>query len=134
MTPKRFHELVMGFPEVEEGASYGMPSYKAFGKFFTRLRSEDASCVVGQIDFDERDMLCAVEPETFHLTDHYRGYPYVLVRIARIEPERLRMYLTRQWRKNAPKTWLKAWDAGQPAPAIVKAGARPRTRAVKKGR
>ena len=57
-----------------------MPSYKAFGKFFTRLRTEDASCVIGEIDFDERDLLCAAEPETFHVTDHYRNYRYMPAR------------------------------------------------------
>jgi hypothetical protein len=115
MTPKQFHQLVVAFPETEPGTSYGMPSYKAFGKFFTRLRPEDASCVIGQVDFDEREMLCAAEPETFHVTDHYRNHPYVLARIASIEPQRLRMYLDRQWRRNAPKTWLKAWDGGRAA-------------------
>lgn len=126
MTPKQFHALVMSFPEVEEGTSHGMPSYKAFGKFFTRLRSEDASAVVGEVDFDERDMLCEAEPEAFHFTDHYRGYRYVLVRIAAIEPKRLKLYLDRQWRRNAPKTWLKAWEAGTPLPQVRRPAPRKR--------
>jgi hypothetical protein len=120
MTPKQFHALVMSFPEVEEGMSYGHPSYKAFGKFFTRLRKEDASAVVGEVSLDEREMLCEAEPETFHFTDHYRNYPYVLARIASIEPKRLKLYLERSWRKNAPKKWLKAWEAGEPLPPVAK--------------
>ena len=113
MTPRQFHAVVMAFPEVEEGASYGMASYKAFGKFLTRLRSEDASCVLGCVDFDEREMLCAADPATFHFTDHYKSYPYVLTRIAKLDTKTLRGYLMRQWRKNAPKRWLKAWNAEQ---------------------
>ncbi len=120
MTPKQFHTLVMSFPEVEEGLSYGRPSYKAFGKFFTRLRAEDASAVIGEVGLDERELLCAADPETFHVTDHYRNYPYVLARIAAIEPKRLKLYLDRQWRKNAPKKWLKAWESGQPLPPAAK--------------
>lgn len=111
MTPKKFHEVVLSFPETEFGTSYGQPSYKAFGKFFTRLRKEDDSVVLGEVGFDERDMLCEADPETFHFTDHYRGYPYVLARLKRLDEKRLRGYLERQWRKNAPKRWLKAWEA-----------------------
>lgn len=131
MTPKRFHALVMSFPEVEEGTSYGMPSYKAFGKFLTRLRAEDASCVIGEVDLDERDMLCEAEPETFHFTEHYRNYRYVLARIATIEPKRLQLYLSRQWRKNAPKAWLKAWEAGEAPPPVKRAPPRAAQRKTK---
>jgi hypothetical protein len=124
MTPKQFHDVVMGFPETVAATSYGMPSYKCFGKFFTRLRSEDDSIVLGPVDFDERDMLMAAEPQTFHLTDHYRGYPWVLARLNRVDAKTLRVYLTRQWRKCAPKKWLKAWDAEHGAP---EGGAKGRT-------
>lgn len=114
MTRDDVHALIMSFPEVEEGTSYGYPAYKAFGKFLTRLRDEDDSLVLGCVPFDERDMLCEAEPETFHFTDHYRNYPTVLARIGGLDAEQLRGLLTRQWRKNAPKRWLKAHDAGNP--------------------
>lgn len=118
MTPKKFHDVVLSFPETEFGTSYGQPSYKAFGKFFTRLRHEDDSVVLGEVDFDERDMLCEADPDTFHVTDHYRGYRYVLARLKRLDERQLRGYLQRQWRKNAPKKWLKAWEAGETPPKL----------------
>ncbi len=108
----------MGFPETEYGTHYGQPSYKSFGKFLTRLRSEDDSIVIGGVSFDERDLLCEAEPETFFFTDHYRAYPYVLARRERMTPARLRKYLERVWRANAPKAWLKAWEAGDPLPGV----------------
>ena len=100
----------MSFPEVEEASHYRQPSYKAFGKFLTRIRDEDDSVVLGGVPFDEREMLCEAEPETFFFTDHYKGWPYVLARIETIDPEQLRAFLTRRWRANAPKAWLKEWD------------------------
>jgi hypothetical protein len=128
MTPKQFHDVVSAFPETEFTTSYGQPTYKAFGKFLTRLRTEDDSVVLGRVDFDERDMLCEADPETFHVTDHYRGYPYVLARLKRLDAKTLRGYLTRQWRHNAPAKWLKAWEAGDPLPPVVKKAAKPRAR------
>lgn len=111
MTETEFRALCLSFPETEEGTSYGHASYKAFGKFLTRLRTEDNSVVIGCVGFDEREIMLEADPETFHLTDHYRNYPYVLARLNRMKREDLRHLLERQWRKNAPKRWLKAWDA-----------------------
>jgi hypothetical protein len=118
MGPKQFHDVVLGFPHTELSTSYGQPAYKAFGKFLTRLRSEDDSVVLGQVSFDEREMLCAADPETFHFTDHYRNYPMVLARLKRLDAKTLRGYLDRQWRHNAPKKWLRAWDEGKAPPAL----------------
>ena len=113
MTPKQFHAIAGAFPQTEYATSYGKPAWKAFGKFFTRLREEDDSVVLGQVSFDEREMLCAAEPETFHFTDHYRNYPMVLARLKGMDPPTLRGFLERQWRHNAPKKWIKAWDEAE---------------------
>ncbi len=113
MTRDEVHALVMSFPEVVEGTSYGYPSYKAFGKFLTRLRHQDQSLVLGSVPIDERDMLIQIDPDTFHFTEHYRDWPYVLARISSIEPDQLRSFLMRTWRKNAPKKWLKEYEAGK---------------------
>jgi hypothetical protein len=128
MGPKQFHELVMGFPETEYATPYSQPAYKAFGKFLARLRTEDDSVVLGRAPFDEREMLCEADPDTFHFTDHYKGYPYVLARLKRLDAKTLRGYLTRQWRHNAPKKWLKAWDEGAPLPAVPNKAVKPRAR------
>ena len=113
MTPKQFHAIAGAFPQTEYATSYGKPAWKAFGMFFTRLREEDDSVVLGQVSFDEREMLCAAEPETFHFTDHYRNYPMVLARLKGMDPPTLRGFLERQWRHNAPKKWIKAWDEAE---------------------
>lgn len=128
MSPKQFHELALSFPHTELGTAYGEPAYKAFGKFLTRLRAEDASVVIGRVPFDEREMLCEADPETFHFTDHYRNYPFVLARLKRIDAPRLRGFLERQWRHNAPKKWLKAWDQGTEPPLAPEPAPRKRAR------
>jgi hypothetical protein len=113
MTAEELHAVVMAFPGAEAGTSYGRPAYKAYGKFFTRLRVEDASVVLQEVGFDEREMLIEAAPATFHFTEHYRNYPIALARIAQIEADELRGFLERRWRKIAPKAAVKAWDAGK---------------------
>ena len=100
-------KIVLSFPGAEEGTSYGYPSYKVAGKFFTRLRDEDDSLVMSVASVDERDMLLEADPSVFHITDHYKNYSYVLVRIEKISKKDLRMMLERLWRKIAPKKLVK---------------------------
>jgi hypothetical protein len=111
MTPEEMREICLSFPGVEEGTSYGKPSFLVNKKFLTRLRREDASMVLLEVSFDEREMLIEAEPETFHFTAHYKDYPSVLARIATLHPGSFRSFLERRWRKVAPKTLVKAYDA-----------------------
>jgi hypothetical protein len=113
MKLKDVEALITSFPEVERGTSYGAPSFKVAGKFFTRIREEDASLVLTDVGFDEREMLMEAEPKTFHLTPHYKDYPCVLARIEHIDKKALKAMLTRTWRRKAPKKLVKAFDAEQ---------------------
>jgi hypothetical protein len=111
MTYEDFRAMVLAFPGAEEGTSYGSPSFLVRKKFLTRLRAEDQSLVLLEVGFDERDLLMEAEPETFHITEHYRNYPSVLARLANIHPGTLQALLERRWRKIALKSVVKAWDA-----------------------
>lgn len=111
MTREEFAAIVLSFPGAEAGTSYGMPAFKVRGKFFTRIRHEDDSAVLQCVPFDERDLLIEMDPKTFHVTDHYRGYPTVLARLATLEPGQARGFLERQWRKLATRAMVRMRDA-----------------------
>jgi hypothetical protein len=111
MTREEAREICLSFPGAEEGTSYGWPAFVVNRKFFTRLRAEDDSLVLLEVNFDEREMLIEAEPRTFHFTAHYKDYPAVLARIATLHPGSLRNFLDRRWRKIAPKAAVKARDA-----------------------
>lgn len=107
MTEDEFRQLVLALPGVEPGTSYGQPSFKLNGKFFTRVRPEDGSAVLQDVPPDEREALMEAEPEVFHLTDHYRNYPMVLARLEAASVDQVRGLLERSWRRRAPKRLLK---------------------------
>ena len=111
MTPAELHALVLAFPATETGTTHGWPSFKAAGKFFTRLRPEDDSLVIYVDSEDHRDMLMEAEPATFHITDHYRGYPIVLARLATVDPAWLRAALEKRWLKLVPKSVSKSYTS-----------------------
>jgi hypothetical protein len=111
MTEAEMTAIVMAFPGVEASASYGKPAFKVNGKFFTRLRRDDASLVLTEVSHDEREMLMEAEPATFHVTAHYKDYPMVLARMATLHPGSFRNFLERRFRKVAKKAVVKAWEA-----------------------
>ncbi|HWA61021.1 MAG TPA: MmcQ/YjbR family DNA-binding protein [Caulobacteraceae bacterium] len=111
MTLEEMRQIVLSFPGAEEGMSHGQPAFLVNRKFFTRLRRDDASLVLMEVSFDEREMLMEAEPQTFHITAHYKDYPSVLARLEHLHPGSFRNFLERRWRKIAPKKAVKDWDA-----------------------
>ena len=117
MTLDEMREIVLSFPGAVEGSSYGKPAFTVNKKFFTRLRRDDASLVLMEVSFDEREMLMEAEPKTFHFTAHYKDYPAVLARMESLHPGSLRNFLERRWRKIAPKKLLREWEAAKASEA-----------------
>lgn len=113
VTAAQLRKMALSFPGVEEGSSYGQPSFLFRKKFFTRLRKEDNSVVLIVDSMDERDMLLESDPATFFITEHYRNYPSVLVRLERVDGKVLQGMLERRWRMLAPKKMqMAANDSG----------------------
>ena len=107
VTPAAARRFILGLPGVEEGKSYGMPSFKLAGKFFARLRDDDTVLVVHLRSFEERDRLLEHEPSAFFTTDHYRNYPTVLIRLARVKQRLWKAVVADAWRRGAPRRLLK---------------------------
>jgi hypothetical protein len=98
-------EIALALPGVEEGLSYGTSGFRVKGKLFARIW-EDGETLVLKIGFDEREILMKAKPATFFLTDHYIGYPSVLVRLPAIDRWELAGVIEEAWRFNAPKRIL----------------------------
>jgi hypothetical protein len=95
-------ELASKLPGVEEGTSYGTPALKVKGKFMARLK-EDGDSVAFRVGFDERDLLMQTKPEVFYITDHYLGYPAVLLRMSAASKKEAADIIEMSWRFVAPK-------------------------------
>ena len=105
-------QIAVALPGVEEGTSYGTPALRVKGKLLARLR-EDGETLVLKVDPFERDHLLEARPEIYFLTDHYRGYPMVLMRLAAADPEELGNLLEQAWRALAPRRLLSSYDTAR---------------------
>lgn len=112
VTFEMVRRLALAFPAVEEGTSYGTPAFRVRGKFLARLR-EDGESLAIKCGFEERDLRIQADPGTFFTTDHYRGYPTVLVRLATVDPSDLSDVLEQAWRLHAPKRLVATHDRSQ---------------------
>ena len=84
----------LSFSGVEAGIKYdGSPVLKAGGCFMAGLAthpSAEPGSLVVRMDLEQRDWLLDDAPDTYYVTDYYRPYPIVLVRLARVPQDALR--------------------------------------------
>jgi hypothetical protein len=99
--------IALAWAEVEDGTSYGTPALKVPKKLLVRLREDGDSLVMPGVPLDEREMLVESQPKAFYFTDHYKDYPYVLIRLSKTKRETVEPLLRRQWRTLASKRALR---------------------------
>ena len=78
-----------GLPDVVETTSYGTPWLKVRKKFLCRVK--DGATVVVMCPLEEKEMLIEAAPEFYFETDHYKGWPAILVRVHAIPADELRL-------------------------------------------
>lgn len=102
--------LAERLPGVAAGTSYGTPALKANGKLMARVHEDQATLVLRCTPI-VRSHLLSSAPRVFHLTDHYRDYPWILVHLSAVSAAVLAPLLEDAWRLVASKTMVKAFDA-----------------------
>ena len=108
-----FCKLATKLPGVTPGTSYGTPALHVGKKFLARLK-EDGESVAIKIGFADRDVLLEMDPAAFYLTDHYRPYPAMLIRLEEVPRDMLAPILEQAWRRQAPKGLLARAAAPRP--------------------
>ena len=111
MTFDDVRTLVLAWPEVEDGTSYGTPALKVRKKMLVRLKEDGDSLVMPGVPPDERDMLVESQLRLFYFTDHYRDYPTVLIRLSKAKRATVEPLLRRHWRTLASKKAVRDYDA-----------------------
>jgi len=94
-------------PGVEAATRYdGTPVLQLHGIFVAGLathRSAERNSLVVRVDLEERARLIEDAPETYYVTDYYRKYPLVLVRLSHVDRDGLHDLLLASSRLAAAK-------------------------------
>jgi len=98
----------MTLPDVEAATRYdGSPVLRIHGVFLAGLAthpSADPNTLVVRSEIEDRELLLSDAPDTYYITDYYRPYPIVLVRLAPIGRDALHDLLSISRRLAAAKT------------------------------
>ena len=93
-------KLARSFPGAQVSTSYGTPAIKVRSKLILRLHQKEDAIVVLLNTVEEQQELIARDPMAYYITDHYQGYPAILVRPT-IEESSFRELMETAWRRVA---------------------------------
>ena len=88
--------FALTLPGTEPSTSWGAPTVRVRGKAFVYPGREEGSFALAS-RLEEKDFLIETDPDTFWETDHYRGWPAVLVRFGSEDRERIETVIRRAW-------------------------------------
>lgn len=119
---RRVRRIAQSLPEVKDSSDERALGLAVGGKAFAwtllerprpKARREPVPQVLAvRCTPADKESLLSASPEKFFSTDHYAGYPAVLVRLDLVDDAELTELLTDGWRCVAPKTLLQNWDDG----------------------
>ncbi len=85
------------------------------------IGSKDGRVIVVHCPLEIKEFLLEAEPEIYFQTDHYRGYPAILIRPEKIDKKQLRTRILVGWEMNATRAQLAAWQSRGAASPRVRA-------------
>jgi hypothetical protein len=90
---ERVKAVGLDLPDVVATTKYdGSPVLQVGGAFMAGLASHPSAepdTLVVRADLEEREYLLEDAPDTYYLTDFYRKYPLILVRLSRVNRDAL---------------------------------------------
>ena len=95
-------KIGLEFPDVEAVVRYdGATVLKAGGVFMAGIAthpSAEPDSLVVRVDLEQREFFLEDAPDAYYVTDYYRPYPIVLVRLSRVNHDALHDLLAVSWR------------------------------------
>jgi len=100
-------KYILALPGVEEYTCYGTPAFRVNKKLLARLREDGGTLVVRN---EEREVWMKKDPSVYFITEHYRNYPTLLINLAKVKNNELKILLETAWRSRANKKQLKEYE------------------------
>ena len=94
-------DIALRLPDVEATESSRGPGLKVCGKLMACPaihKSVEPETLMVRVSKDEREERIAKDPDVYYITDHYRSYPALLVRLSKIDQDSLANLLGCSWR------------------------------------
>jgi hypothetical protein len=75
-------KLMLAIPGTDERLWFNQPSVFIHDRFLAKTHHKEDAVTLQVGSMEMRDMMLEAEPELFYITDHYRKFPFVLIRLS----------------------------------------------------
>jgi hypothetical protein len=75
-------KVMLSIPGTDERQWFNQPSVFIHDRFLAKTHHKEDAVTLQVGSMEMRDMMLEAEPELFYITDHYRKFPFVLVRLS----------------------------------------------------
>ena len=108
ITRKEGWKIALAIPGTEEVLWFRKPAVFLNSQFLTKVHDKEEAMTLRVSSMEMRDMMLEAEPELFYITDHYRNFPFILVRLTALTPKLLKEILVGRAAQLAEKPVKKA--------------------------
>ena len=75
-------KIMLSIPGTDERLWFNQPSVFIHDRFLAKTHHKESAVTLQVGSMEMRDMMLEAEPELFYITDHYRKFPFVLLRLS----------------------------------------------------
>ena len=86
--------IMLAIPGTDERPWFNRPSVFIHDRFLSKVHEKEDVVVLQVGSIEMREMMLEAEPKLFTITDHYRKFPFVLIRLSALTPKVLKEILT----------------------------------------
>jgi hypothetical protein len=85
--------IMLAIPGTDERPWFNRPSVFIHDRFLSKVHEKEEAVVLQVGSMEMRDMMLEAESKLFYITDHYRKFPFVLIRLSALTPKVLKEIL-----------------------------------------
>jgi len=83
-------KIILAVPGAENRLWFNQPSGFLHDRFLAKVHHKEEAVTLQVGSMEMRDMMLEAEPALFYITDHYRKFPFVLIRLKALSKKVLR--------------------------------------------
>ena len=84
---------MLAIPGTDERLWFNQPSVFIHDRFLAKTHHKEDAVTLQVGSMEMRDMMLEAEPRLFYITDHYRKFPFVLIRLKALTAKTLKEIL-----------------------------------------
>src|SRR5580704_15302095 len=93
LTRSEAWKIILAVPGAENRLWFNQPSGFLHDRFLAKVHHKEEAVTLQVGSMEMRDMMLEAEPKLFYITDHYRNFPFVLIRLKALTPKTLKEIL-----------------------------------------